>query len=119
MNRENIITNLNSTGVNCIILAYGVNADKIADRIEAFAFSKDFLVEETIINEKRVFDKALQHIKEGNISAVLVRNIHDIPISIDEARTLIKTADEYGISINEEQNGWNRLQMPGEWEDDC
>ena len=109
----------NSTGVNCIILAYGTNANETADRIEAFAFDKDFLVEETIVNEKRVLDKLLQYIKEGNIEAVLVRNILDIPISIDEVKTLIKLADEYGVSINEEQNGWNRLQSPEEKEDDC
>lgn len=109
----------NRTGVNCIILAYGTNANETADRIEAFAFSKDFLVEETIVNEKRVFEKLLQYIKEGCIEAVLVRNIHDIPISIDEVKTLIKVADQYGVSINEDQNGWNRLQLSEEQEDDC
>lgn len=118
MNRENVNIYLNSTGVNCIILAYGVNANETADRIEAFAFGKDFLVEETIVNEKRVFDKLLHYIREGSISAVLVKNIQDIPISIDEAKTLIKTADEYGVSINEEQNGWNRLEISEEQEDE-
>lgn len=109
----------NNNEIKCIILAYGINANEIADRIESFAFDKKFAVEETIINENGIYDKIVNYIKEGNISAILVRSILDIPVNIEEVKSLIKIAEEYDVSINEEKNGWNRLKSSEEMENDC
>ena len=49
----------------------------------------------------------------------MVRSILDIPVNIEEVKSIIKIAEEYGVSINEEKNGWNRLKSSEEMENDC
>ena len=89
----------------CVICA-GRNADKDADRIEAYAKKADFEIVETIFKDTKSVERLRYYIENDAIISILVSSIYDILADKDVVKGIMELAAEHGISINDESRGY-------------
>ena len=62
----------------CCVICVGRNADKAADRIEAYAKKADFEIVETIFKDTKSVERLRYYIENDAIISILVSSIYDI-----------------------------------------
>lgn len=84
----------------------GKNADRAADRIEAYAKKADFEIVETIFKDTKSVERLKFYIERDSIISILVSSIYDISSDKDVVKGIMELAAEHGISINDESRGY-------------
>ena len=85
----------------CCVICVGRNADRAADRIEAYAKKADFEIVETIFKDTKSVERLKFYIERDSIISILVSSIYDVSSDKD-----VELAAEHGISINDESRGY-------------
>ena len=85
---------------SCVICV-GRNADRAADRIEAYAKKVDFEIVET-----KSVERLRYYIERDSVISILVSSIYDISSDKDVVKGIMELAAEHGISINDESRGY-------------
>ena len=62
----------------CCVICVGRNADRAADRIEAYAKKADFEIVETIFKDTKSVERLKFYIERDSIISILVSSIYDI-----------------------------------------
>ena len=86
----------------CCVICVGRNADRAADRIEAYAKKADFEIVETIFKDT----KSVERLKFYIEISILVSSIYDVSSDKDVVKGIMELAAEHGISINDESRGY-------------
>ena len=81
----------------CCVICVGRNADRAADRIEAYAKKADFEIVETIFKDTKSVERLKFYIERDSIISILVSSIYDVSSDKDVVK---------GISINDESRGY-------------
>ena len=81
----------------CCVICVGRNADRAADRIEAYAKKADFEIVETIFKDTKSVERLKFYIE---------RDIYDVSSDKDVVKGIMELAAEHGISINDESRGY-------------
>lgn len=90
----------------CCVICVERNADKAADRIEAYAKKADFEIVETIFKDTKSVERLRYYIENDAIISILVSSIYDILADKDVVKGIMELAAEHGISINDESRGY-------------
>ena len=61
----------------CCVICVGRNADRAADRIEAYAKKADFEIVETIFKDTKSVERLKFYIERDSIISILVSSIYD------------------------------------------
>ena len=85
----------------CCVICVGRNADRAADRIEAYAKKADFEIVETIFKDTKSVERLKFYIERDSIISILVSSIDK-----DVVKGIMELAAEHGISINDESRGY-------------
>lgn len=89
------------------VICVGRNADRAADRIEAYAKKADFEIVETIFKDTKSVERLKFYIERDSIISILVSSsIYDISSDKDVVKGIMELAAEHGISINDESRGY-------------
>lgn len=72
----------------CCVICVGRNADRAADRIEAYAKKADFEIVETIFKDTKSVERLKFYIERDSIISILVSSIYDISSDKDVVRVL-------------------------------
>lgn len=72
---------------SCVICV-GRNADRAADRIEAYAKKVDFEIVETIFKDTKSVERLRYYIERDSVISILVSSIYDISSDKDVVRVL-------------------------------
>ena len=83
----------------CCVICVGRNADRAADRIEAYAKKADFEIVETIFKDTKSVERLKFYIERDSI-------IYDVSSDKDVVKGIMELAAEHGISINDESRGY-------------
>lgn len=70
----------------CCVICVGRNADRAADRIEAYAKKADFEIVETIFKDTKSVERLKFYIERDSIISILVSSIEKLKIQADEYR---------------------------------
>ena len=62
----------------CCVICVGRNADRAADRIEAYAKKADFEIVETIFKDTKSVERLKFYIERDSIISILVSSIYDV-----------------------------------------
>ena len=98
----------------CCVICVGRNADRAADRIEAYAKKADFEIVETIFKDTKSVERLKFYIERDSIISILVSSIYDVSSDKDVVKGIMELAAEHGISINDESRGYEPALMPVE-----
>lgn len=90
----------------CCVICVGRNADRAADRIEAYAKKADFEIVETIFKDTKSVERIKFYIERDAIISILVSSIYDVSSDKDVVKGIMELAAEHGISINDENRGY-------------
>ena len=90
----------------CCVICVGRNADRAADRIEAYAKKADFEIVETIFKDTKSVERLKFYIERDSIISILVSSIYDVSSDKDVVKGIMELAAEHGISINDESRGY-------------
>ena len=90
----------------CCVICVGRNADRAADRIEAYAKKADFEIVETIFKDTKSVERLKFYIERDSIISILVSSIYNISSDKDVVKGIMELAAEHGISINDESRGY-------------
>lgn len=93
----------------CCVICVGRNADRAADRIEAYAKKADFEIVETIFKDTKSVERLKFYIERDSIISILVSSIYDVSSDKDVVKGIMELAAEHGISINDESRAMNPL----------
>lgn len=72
----------------CCVICVGRNADRAADRIEAYAKKADFEIVETIFKDTKSVERLKFYIERDSIISILVSSIYDISSDKDVVKVL-------------------------------
>lgn len=81
----------------CCVICVGRNADRAADRIEAYAKKADFEIVETIFKDTKSVERLKFYIERDSIISILVSSIYDISSDKDVVKGIMELAAEHGI----------------------
>ena len=87
----------------CCVICVGRNADRAADRIEAYAKSFHRL---RIFKDTKSVERLKFYIERDSIISILVSSIYDVSSDKDVVKGIMELAAEHGISINDESRGY-------------
>lgn len=74
----------------CCVICVGRNADRAADRIEAYAKKADFEIVETIFKDTKSVERLKFYIERDSIISILVSSIYDISSDKDVVKLRFK-----------------------------
>ncbi len=102
----------------CCVICVGRNADRAADRIEAYAKKAGFEVVETIYKDTKSVGKIKYYIERDSVISIMVSSIYDISSDKDVVKSIMELASEHGISINDESRGYEPALISFEEDND-
>ena len=74
----------------CCVICVGRNADRAADRIEAYAKKADFEIVETIFKDTKSVERLKFYIERDSIISILVSSIYDISSDKDVVKGIME-----------------------------
>ena len=103
----------------CLIITKGKRASVNADRLEEFALNHRFQVVESLINDEKAFEKIQYYLEHESVSTILIRSLWDVSKDKDILYQLLKLAADHGVSVNEEERGWQAATIVWDGGDGC
>ena len=79
----------------CCVICVGRNADRAADRIEAYAKKADFEIVETIFKDTKSVERLKFYIERDSIISILVSSIYDVSSDKDVVKGISRARDQH------------------------
>lgn len=93
----------------CCVICVGRNADRAADRIEAYAKKADFEIVETIFKDTKSVERLKFYIERDSIISILVSSIYDVSSDKDVVKGIMELAAEHGSALTTRAGAMNLL----------